>query len=205
MIRTFFIFMIFIIMKEEILKLRNEGKTYDQICKILNCSKGTVSYYCGSGQKEKTDKRRNKRRENILLNKVDRFKYRKQEIKNISAKNNRTSKDLTESIRKFQKRDNSVKGDNINKNIELTFTWPDIINKFGENTICYLSGEKINLFKNDYNLDHIIPSSRGGDNSLENLGITHKIVNYMKGNLTPEELIDWCEKILRHNGYTVIK
>ena len=56
-----------------------------------------------------------------------------------------------------------------------------------------------------YQLDHIIPSSRGGDNSFKNLGITHKIVNYMKGNLTPEELIEWCIKILKHNGYNVTK
>ena len=62
---------------------------------------------------------------------------------------------------------------------------------------------KNNLFENDYNLDHIIPSSRGGDNSLNNLGITHKIVNYMKGSLTPEELIKWCVKILKYNGYKI--
>ena len=40
-------------MKDEILKLRSEGKTYDEIKKILNCSKGTIAYYCGEGQTEK--------------------------------------------------------------------------------------------------------------------------------------------------------
>lgn len=43
-------------MKEEILKLREEGKTYNEIKLILGCSKGTISYYCGNGQKEKTKK-----------------------------------------------------------------------------------------------------------------------------------------------------
>ncbi len=33
-------------MKEKILKLRGEGKTYNEIKKILNCSKGTISYHC---------------------------------------------------------------------------------------------------------------------------------------------------------------
>ncbi len=49
-------------MKEQILKLRKEGKTYDEIVKIVGCSKGTVSYYCGKGQKEKSKLRQNKRR-----------------------------------------------------------------------------------------------------------------------------------------------
>lgn len=35
-------------LKENILKLRNEGKTYDEIKKKLNCSKSTISYYCKS-------------------------------------------------------------------------------------------------------------------------------------------------------------
>ena len=37
-----------------ILKLHNEGKSYSEIQKILGCSKGTISYHLGSGQKEKT-------------------------------------------------------------------------------------------------------------------------------------------------------
>ena len=47
-------------MKEEILKLRKEGKTYNEIVKILGCSKGTVSYHCSDGQKEKTLNRNRK-------------------------------------------------------------------------------------------------------------------------------------------------
>ena len=33
-------------MKNRILDLRKEGKTYNEISKILNCSKGTISYHC---------------------------------------------------------------------------------------------------------------------------------------------------------------
>jgi hypothetical protein len=178
-------------MKEEILKLRSEGKSYNEIVRIIGCSKGTVSYYCGDEQKQKTDTRRKKRRENILIGKTERFVYRK-------------NKNINETIRKFQKRDNSVKG-SVDANIEITFGWKDVIEKFGENTFCYLSGEKINLYNDDYNLDHMMPSSRGGDNSLDNLGITHKIVNTMKSNLTPNELIEWCKKILEFNNYKIEK
>lgn len=44
-------------MKEKILNLWAEGKNYDEIKKILGCSKGTISYHCGIGQKEKTQHR----------------------------------------------------------------------------------------------------------------------------------------------------
>lgn len=50
-------------MKQEILKLRQKGLTYNQIVKRIGCSKSTVSYYCGDNQKEKTAQRKkNKRR-----------------------------------------------------------------------------------------------------------------------------------------------
>ena len=40
--------------KENILRLRSEGKSYRQIQAILGCSKGTIAYHLGPGQKEKT-------------------------------------------------------------------------------------------------------------------------------------------------------
>lgn len=178
-------------MKERILKLRNAGKSYKEIKKELGCSLSTIAYHCGDGQKEKTKTRRIKRMKNPLIKKVDNFKYKKR-------------KNVIESIRKFQKRDNSVKR-NINKAISVTFTWEDVVNKFGENTTCYLSGEKINLFSPNCALDHIIPAAKNGPNTLDNLGITHDVVNYMKGDLTVEEFIFWCKKVLEHNGYKVNK
>ena len=49
-------------MKEEILKLRADGKSYNEIKSILNCSKGTIAYHCGKGQKDKYKKNRDKRK-----------------------------------------------------------------------------------------------------------------------------------------------
>jgi hypothetical protein len=36
----------------EIIKLRDEGKTYDQIKAVLNCSKATISYHVGKNSNE---------------------------------------------------------------------------------------------------------------------------------------------------------
>lgn len=46
-------------LKEEILRLRNLGKSYREIQNELNCSKSTIAYYLSDGQKQKTIKRSN--------------------------------------------------------------------------------------------------------------------------------------------------
>ena len=40
-------------MKEQILELRAQGLSYNEIVKELGCSKSSVSYHCGKGQKRK--------------------------------------------------------------------------------------------------------------------------------------------------------
>ena len=55
-------------MKDEILKLYAEGKSYNQIANILGCAKSTVSYHCGKGQKEKTlNRQKQSRHRNIAF------------------------------------------------------------------------------------------------------------------------------------------
>jgi len=49
-------------MKEQILKLRSEGKTYTQIKSVLGCSLGTICYHLRSDQKQKSSIRRKKHR-----------------------------------------------------------------------------------------------------------------------------------------------
>lgn len=48
--------------KENILRLRAEGKSYRQIQEILGCSKGTIAYHLGPDQKDKTRQRTNRAR-----------------------------------------------------------------------------------------------------------------------------------------------
>ena len=50
--------------KEQIIALRKQGKTYKEIKDALGCSKGTIAYHLGEGQKDKTRQRsRDKRGE----------------------------------------------------------------------------------------------------------------------------------------------
>ena len=52
--------------KEQILELRDKGFSYNEICTRLSVSKGTVSYHCGKGVKERQHERQMKPREDFL-------------------------------------------------------------------------------------------------------------------------------------------
>ena len=51
--------------KEKIFQLYAEGKSFREIQKILGCSKSTISYHVGKGQKEKTLNRRKQSRHRV--------------------------------------------------------------------------------------------------------------------------------------------
>lgn len=51
--------------KEEILRLGAEGFTYSQIQDKLGCSKGTIAYHLGTGQKDKNKQRQKNKRKLI--------------------------------------------------------------------------------------------------------------------------------------------
>lgn len=62
--------------KLQILELNAQGKTYTEIQKTLGCSKGTIAYHLGAGQKEKTRARSRvwkakKREERRILKNAD--------------------------------------------------------------------------------------------------------------------------------------
>ena len=180
-------------LKESILKLREEGKNYKQIKLLLDCSLSTISYYCSEGQKEKTYNRLIKRRsKSTLVRKLENFKNPPQKTKKLNEK-----------VRDFQRRQGGLLK---NSPDFVSFTIQDVLKKIGENPVCYLSGEKLNLEDpKSFVFDHIVPSSREGDNTFENLGLTSWKVNRMKYDMTIPELLEKCVQILEHNGYKVNK
>jgi 5-methylcytosine-specific restriction endonuclease McrA len=163
-------------MKDQIFSLRYEGKSYKEIQSILGCSKSTISYYLGEDQLKKI-KIRNKElnANNPLIRKLDTFKN----------KHNRT------------------KGKKVKSE---KFGWKEIVEKYGWETNCYLSGQKIDLrLPETYSFDHIVPKSKGGNSSLDNLGITTKKANQAKSDILLNDFFDLCKMILEKNGYRVEK
>ena len=74
------------------------------------------------------------------------------------------------------------------------------------NPHCYLTGRPIDLLKpKSYHCDHIIPVSKGGLASLDNLALACKDANIAKGNLSIDDFISLCKEILIHHGYNVYK
>ena len=188
-------------LKNDIVNLRNSGNTYSQIQSKLNCSKSTVSYYLGKGQKEKTRLRTQKRRYlHPFVSKLEAFRDTsiiKKKKKGIYL----TEKLLYLKIGTFH---GNKKGGFSMKNIN--FTVKDVLDKVGENPICYLTGDSIDISQpRTYNFDHIIPRSKGGSNELDNLGVCTKVANSSKTDMTKDEYIEHCKKVLLHNGYRIEK
>lgn len=150
--------------KDDIIKLASEGYSYNGIQAELGCSKGTISYHLGEGQKSKSRlaQRRRAAGQSPLARRLGKRKWE--------------------------------------------FGEKEAIEKFGQFPTCYLTGETLEWSDSTtYEFDHIIPKSRGGGDTIDNAGVLTPQVNAMKHDLTPDELIDLCIRILRHSGYVVQK
>ena len=162
-------------MGDKILKLRHKGYTYNQIRGELNCSKGTISYHLGKNQKEKA-KQRNIRCRSGARDIV----YRKLDLFFTRSKSK---------IIKYKKR---------TREYDLAYK------KIANHPYCYITGRKIDLSDpKSYCLDHIVPYSLSGDNSLNNLGLACRDANQSKSDLTLNRFIDLCKEVLTNNGYVV--
>lgn len=181
--------------KDKILYLRNLGYNYNQISSELKCSKGAISYHLNANSKNKSKQRTREYRKKLhpYVVKLRHFVERKF---NSGKNHNAFNKAKNVFYRKFC----SFFQNSGDKVSNKTFSIEDIIEKFGENPSCYLTGVAIDISKpKTYSFDHIIPISRGGDNSLENLGICTKEANQAKNNMTPEEFIEFCQKVVNFN------
>ncbi len=174
-------------MKKEILKLRAEGKTYNQIVEILGCSKSMVSYCCGQGQQEKTLKRNKKWKENNCL----------------LVKLNNADNRLRKKVDSFKRRTDLR---NVRKSNSDILSYKTVKEKLEQYPFCYLTGREIDLNNSSsYHLDHFVPTSKGGSNSFDNLKLACKEANLAKNNLSLEEFLSLCKEVLIHHGYDVKK
>lgn len=179
--------------KQKILELRSQNKSYKEIADIIGCSKQTVAYYVKPGYKEKIQQRTKKYRlsQHPYQKKLETFKYQKMKNKLCKNQTCKAIKLIRCKIKTFF-RNRKTKMEE-----KPTFTVKDIINKFGENPRCYITGQPIDIYKpRTYNFDHIIPVSRNGKNTLENLGICTKTANESKTDMTYEEFVQFCQKVV---------
>jgi 5-methylcytosine-specific restriction endonuclease McrA len=186
-------------MKEQILLLRSKGWTYNQIQEALGCSKSTISYHCGEGQKEKTRARSKSNKAYQLQKNLHSFMQRTQkQLKKKSETPHTTLHSLQEKVRKFVTRG---QGTELLPISERSFTFKQFIEKYKSEANCYLTGTPIDIYATStYHLDHILPISKGGSNNLDNLGITTKSANQSKSDMTLEEYLTLCLQVLVHWG-----
>jgi 5-methylcytosine-specific restriction endonuclease McrA len=179
----------------KIIELRNQGKTYTEIKKILKCSKATISYYINPQEKINTTnrRRRNRAKQHPYIRKIENFSRSYYEPK--------TKQQISTAKRLLQIKTECFSRTGINRQMynKPTFTVQDVINKFGEHPKCALTGDEIDIYQpRTYEFDHIIPVTRGGTNNIDNLQLCTKKANQAKRNMTDEEFINLCKKIVNY-------
>lgn len=187
-------------LKDLILKHRSNGLSYNQIASLLKCSTGSITYHLDSNQKEKSKIRKRIHDIKVHPYKIKLSRFLKEIIfKEIKIGSAGYKKYISLKILKFS----YDKKNKMQK--EPLFTFEDVLKKFGENPTCYLTGEKIDIYKpKTYQFDHIIPRSKGGDSSIENLGICTKNANMAKTDMMLDEFISLCEKVVKIHSKNII-
>lgn len=183
-------------LENKIKELRNKGLTYDAIASELNCSKGTISYHLGVGQKKKAKERQSKVRRTHNERTVDQLIERVRKFNNDPR-----NESLTTDTKESTPAQIRSKIKTFTRDGDTPFTLEDVIHKFGENPVCYLTGDAVDYrVPSSFHFDHVTPKCQGGKNTIDNLQLTTPEANRLKGRMTVEETLDLCEKILRYHG-----
>lgn len=61
---------------------------------------------------------------------------------------------------------------------------------------CNLTG--VELSPDDAEADHIQPVADGGKHEIENVQIVHQVINRMKGTMTQDQFVYWCNLVAKH-------
>ena len=178
--------------------LREQGLSFKQIQKALNCSLSSVSYHLSPGQKQRTKERRKLVPYNTYLQ-VKRTHFQNPIVRTQNKTKpkpaltkRQMSKAITDKAYRFQK--------------DAKFTYKDVHAKFGDHFQCALTGRPLSWNKpQEYEYDHILPVARGGNNTLENLQILCTDANRAKSDMTEDEFLELCKEVVIYAGYKVWK
>jgi 5-methylcytosine-specific restriction endonuclease McrA len=69
--------------------------------------------------------------------------------------------------------------------------------------LCYLTGRP--LLQTDCSVDHVIPLSKGGTHDFDNLKLCVKNANYLKADLTIDEMVPLCQRVVDTLGNPIVK
>ena len=185
-------------LKNKIIELRGLGYSYRQIEVEIGCSKGTISFHCGPGQKEKAAKRQIEKRAKCPIDrKIENFCVDKKPSVIGKPKNKTFNRILNLKLSSFF----CNKKKEYNKSM-AKFGRKELLEKIGDNPKCAMTGKPINLWESStYSLDHIVPRSKGGDNSLENCQLVCRQVNKAKTDMSVEEFISLCEQVVKYKEH----
>ena len=201
-------------MRDQILKLKEQGLPHSEIRKELGCSYSTINYHLLNDDERKALNKKNSKNTCPILKKIGKFKEDDSNypsVKNKSSSNkNKVEGNLNKIInikknhfsRVGTKKERQLSGDKRH----YMFTNKELKQKILDNPRCYLTGDEFDPMDSQaWSLDHIQPKSKGGTNELTNAGQATKLANQMKSDMTVDELLDMCKKVLTNNGYIIEK
>jgi 5-methylcytosine-specific restriction endonuclease McrA len=119
----------------------------------------------------------------------------------LSGRRDRLEGIITEKLNKYHK---GHKSNHISNIVPLDKDAARV--KINKTSNCYLTGRPLNLTdKTSWSLDHKNPRSRGGTNSIQNMGVACQIANRSKQDMTVKEYLELCQDVLQNHGYIVYK
>jgi 5-methylcytosine-specific restriction endonuclease McrA len=189
--------------RDKILELWSKGLSKNAIKRQLNCSIATVCYHCSDSFRERRLKQNSIYKKVYgLQTKITHFirsSMKKYERK-IHIHKQSLQKRLLGKINKFKQ---IVKKHN---GVLSMISIEQVKNLLQEKPYCYITGRPINIYDtSSYQFDHIMPASRGGAATIDNLGFTCKEANLAKNDRTIAEHLQYCKEVLVHHGYTITK
>ena len=209
-------------LKENVFKLREEGKSYKAIAKELGCSKGTINYHLSEGAAEKIKSRSGRK----YWRKVWRFCYETKKDENVQPYNEtllrkkgraflygRKGKRMTRKDRMglkhkttkiFQCLDRVWPGMKKEKDVtQAVNQWTGKPDFYDDGTPimtpyvrCKLTDEIVNVKGNDVQVDHV--NGDRTDNSIDNFSFVKDWANAMKSDVKSyDELEKRLETVLK--------